>query len=137
MVPRWKRLHLRVFIVVRSNDPDLLTRQREVIGKMLELLRIRAEAVVLQWTPEVEEEENKDRVEASSQSDSGGRAKTKNNSIENIVRSRGGTKGRKFREILGERVGGILIFAFGRQQRCLPKAKKALFDPTLPPSRHH
>jgi hypothetical protein len=29
------------------------------------------------------------------------------------------------------------LFAFGRQQSCLPKAKKALFDPTLKVRFHH
>ena len=54
MVPRWKRLQIRAFILVRSDNPnpDLLQRQRELVVKMLELLRIRAEAVALQWTPE-------------------------------------------------------------------------------------
>ena len=54
MVPRWKRLQIRAFILVRSDNPnpDLLQKQRELVVKMLELLRIRAEAVALQWTPE-------------------------------------------------------------------------------------
>ena len=78
MVPRWKRLQIRAFILVRSDNPnpDLLQKQRDLVAKMLELLRIRsvhsvvwegadaasvvltamifirAEAVALQWTPE-------------------------------------------------------------------------------------
>jgi hypothetical protein len=28
-----------------------------------------------------------------------------------------------------------ILFAFGRQHSCLPKALKALFDPTFPPHR--
>ena len=44
MVPRWKRLQIRAFILVRSDNPnpDLLQRQRDLVAKMLELLRIRS-----------------------------------------------------------------------------------------------
>ena len=49
MVPRWKRLQIRAFILVRSDNPnpDLLQRQRALVVKMLELLRIREDEIQL------------------------------------------------------------------------------------------
>ena len=92
MVPRWKRLHMRVFIVVRSDSPspDLLNRQRDTITNMLELLRIRAEPVVLHWTPNYVSSSDGSNSEASGTYPSEG-----DSIIIDIFRNSGAPDGRK------------------------------------------
>ena len=43
MVPRWKRLTLRVFVTVPSRSPaEVVSAQEAMVDRMLQLLRIRA-----------------------------------------------------------------------------------------------
>ncbi len=48
MVPRWKRLTLRVFVTVPHDSPhETVAAQQAMVERMLQLLRIRAVAHVI------------------------------------------------------------------------------------------
>ncbi|XP_059082779.1 solute carrier family 12 member 9-like [Tigriopus californicus] len=66
MVPRWKKLTLRVFITVRDHRSSLHN-QEEMLKNMLELLRVEAESHVLNWTPESTELSTDPHVQLSNE----------------------------------------------------------------------
>ena len=48
MVPRWKRLTLRVFVTIPLKSPEeAVAAQEAMVGRMLQLLRIKAELHVV------------------------------------------------------------------------------------------
>ena len=52
MVPRWKKLTVRVFVTAKDSNPETHEAQKQIVQHMLELLRIKAVPHVLQWTPD-------------------------------------------------------------------------------------
>jgi len=60
MVPKWKSHRLRVFLCVKAADSNVASKEQELL-RLLELLRVKAETVVLVWEadfPQPREEED-------------------------------------------------------------------------------
>jgi len=51
MVPRWKRLQLRVFVTCATEGAAAARERELILERMLQLLRIRALAKALHWRP--------------------------------------------------------------------------------------